>query len=281
MHPILFKPFGFAIYSYSLVLILSFIFPMMLALRLAKKRGPVDPDYLQELAMWAIIWGLIGSRFGWVIQRPEQYMAAPLSIFNLREGGMTILGGILVPTIVMFISGFRRGWDARNLLDLFAAPLLLGMAIGRIGCVLHGCCYGDACDAGFPLALTYPQVPGMPIGPRYPAQFFELGADLILMGFMIWYLPRIKFAGQAMWATLGAYGMIRFLNEFVRADGRELAAGGFTVAQLLALGLFCFGVVGVLGGLGKPAIDTSWQAGPQGQAGGQPEATAKSGKKKR
>jgi phosphatidylglycerol:prolipoprotein diacylglycerol transferase len=281
MHPVLFKPFGFAIYSYSFVLILSFIFPMMLAVYLAKKRGPVDSDYIQELAMWGIIWGLIGSRMGWVLQNPELYITAPWKIFNLREGGMTILGGIIVPSIVLFITGYRRGFDARNLLDVFAAPLLLGMALGRVGCVLHGCCYGDSCDPGFPLAITYPQGPGMPVGPRYPAQFFEAAADLVLMGFVLWFLPRIRFAGQAIWATIGGYGMIRFLNEFIRADGRELAAGGVTIAQLVALGLFFFfGVFAMWGGLGKPAVDVSWQTGPANTQSTSGDKKAKSNKKK-
>lgn len=262
MHPVLFKPFGFAIYSYSFALIASFILSMMLCIHLGRKRGPVDADYVQEMSMWAIVWGLIGSRLGWVLQNPELYMSAPWKIVNLREGGMTIIGGIIVPTIVLFITCKRRGIEPRNVLDSFSAPLLLGMALGRVGCVLHGCCFGDACSPDFPLALTYPAGPGMPPGPRYPAQFFEAAADLVLMSFVIWLLPRIRFAGQAFWVTLGGYGMIRFLNEFVRADGRELAAGGFTVAQLTALGMFFFGLFAALGGLGKPPVDPSWMAGP-------------------
>lgn len=262
MHPVLIKPFGFAIYSYSFVLILSFILSMMLALHLARKRGPVNAENIQEMAMWAIIWGLVGGRLGWVVQNPELYLPNPLAIFNLREGGMTILGGIILPSVVIFMTARRRGFDTRNVLDTFAAPLLLGMAIGRIGCVLHGCCYGDSCPADFPGALTYPEGPGMPLGPRYPTQLFEAAADLLWMGVVIWYLPRIRFAGQAFWVMLTGYGMIRFLNEFVRADGRELVAGGMTIAQLTALGMALLGLVGWWGGLGKPPVDTSWMAGP-------------------
>lgn len=262
MYPVLFEPFGFKIYSYSFVLIVSFILSMMLVLYLGRRRGPIDADYIQELAMWAIVWGLIGSRLGWVVQHPEQYLPNPLSIFNLREGGMTILGGIIVPTVTLVVTCYRRGIEVRNVLDLFSAPLLLGMAIGRIGCVLHGCCYGDACPADFPFSLIYPEAPGMPVGPRYPAQFFEAGADLLLMGFLIWFFPRAKFAGQTFWIALGGYGLIRFLNEFVRADGREVVAGGFTIAQFTALGMLLFGAASVFGLMGRPPIDVSWQTGP-------------------
>lgn len=263
MHPILFKPFGFAIYSYSIILILSFILSMSLALYLGRKRGPLDADYVQELAMWGIIWGLVGSRLGWVVQHPEMYLGNPLQILNLREGGMTIMGGIILPAVMLTMMCRSRGIDPRNVLDTFTPPLLLGMAIGRVGCILHGCCYGDVCPPGFPLAFTYPEAPGMPLGPRYPAQMFEAFADLILMGAMIWLLPRARFAGQVLWGTFGGYGLIRFCNEFVRADGRELVSGGFTIAQLTALGLALVGLAGFLGAFGRPAVDVSWQTGPQ------------------
>lgn len=261
MHPVLFEPFGFKIYSYSFILILSFVCSVGLALYLARRRGPTNSDYVQELAMWGIIWGLIGSRMGWVLQHPETYLPNPMSIFNLREGGMTILGGIIVPSLALVVTCLRRGVEPRNVLDTFAPPLLLGMAIGRVGCVLHGCCFGDACPADFPLGITFPAGPGMPVGPRYPAQFFEAGADLLLMGFLVWFLPRARFAGQVFWMMAGGYGLIRFLNEFIRADGRELATGGFTIAQLVALGLFFAGMAASFGLAGKPPIDASWQTG--------------------
>jgi phosphatidylglycerol:prolipoprotein diacylglycerol transferase len=285
MHPVLFKPFGFAIYSYSAVLIVSFILSMMLAIYLGRRRGPLDSEYVQELAMWGIIWGLVGSRLGWVLWNFSEYMADPLRMFNLREGGMTILGGIILPSIVLTITCRRRGTDVRNVLDGFAGPLLLGMAIGRIGCVLHGCCQGALCDAGFPGALTYPQgtfSPGVPLGPRYPAQFFEAAADLVLMSGIIWLLPRIRFAGQAFWTTLMGYGLIRFCNEFVRADGKQM--GILSLAQWVALGMFLFGIAGLLGMFGKPAVDVSWQTGhdEENKSGaGQPEASSDDAMKKK
>lgn len=70
------------------------------------------------------------------------------------------------------------------------------------------------------------------------------------MAAMIWLLPRAKFAGQVVWATVSGYGLIRFSNEFFRADGREVL-GDFTVAQLTALGMFLLGLAGALGALGS------------------------------
>lgn len=262
MHQVLFKPFGFAIYSYSAALLVAFILSIALAVKLAKRRGPTDPDFIQEMAMMGIIWGLIGGRVGWILWEFDYYTSNPGQILNLRAGGMTILGGIVLPIIALFVYFKRKGVEPRNVLDTFAAPLLLGMAIGRFGCVLHGCCYGKVCDPHFPLALTYPQgalEQGLALGPRYPSQFFETIADLCLMGVVIWMLPRIKFAGQAIFLMLTGYGVIRFFNEMTRDDIKYI--GPITLAQWVAIGMFVVGLLGFLGVFGKPEVDNSWQKG--------------------
>lgn len=265
MHQILFKPFGFAIYSYSAALLVAFILAIALAVKLAKKRGPTDPNFIQDMAMMGIIWGLIGGRIGWIFWEAEYYFSNPIQMLNLRAGGMTILGGIVVPIVALIVYFKRKGVEPRNVLDTFAAPLLLGMAIGRIGCVLHGCCFGNVCDHNFPLALTYPEgaLPELPLGPRYPSQLFETGADLLLMALVIWFLPRIKFAGQGIFLMLSGYGVIRFLNELTRGDTKLI--GPITLAQWVALGMFIVGLLGLLGAFGKPGVDNSWQKGFQAE----------------
>lgn len=267
MHPILFKPFGFAIYSYSLALLVAFIAGIALAVKIARSRGPTDAEFVQEVGMMGVIWGLLGGRVGWVLWEFGYYSSNPMEIFNLRAGGMTILGGIVVPIIALFIYFKRKGCGARDVLDVYAAPLLLGMAIGRFGCILHGCCFGKECDPHFPLSLTYPAgsltVPP-PLGPRYASQFFETLADLALMAFIIWFIPRLKFAGQGIFIMLSGYGVIRFFNEMTRDDIKYI--GPITLAQWVALAMFAFGVLGLLGVWGKPPVDNSWQKGFDGKA---------------
>lgn len=261
MHPVLIEPFGFAIYSYSAVLILSFICSMALAIFLAKRQGPTDVEYVQNLALWGIIWGLIGGRLGYVLWDLPRFVNDPIRIFAVREGGMTILGGIIVPLIVLVITLKRRGIEPRNVLDTFSAPLLLGMAIGRIGCILHGCCYGSVCDdCAFGLTYSQGALPlGEPLGPRYPTQIFEMVGDLILMSLVIRILPHLKFAGQAIWITLAGYGCIRFTNEFFRDD--RVWYGPLPIGQWIALGMITVGVLGLLGVFGRPPVDHRWQAG--------------------
>lgn len=262
MHPILIKPFGFAIYTYSAVLLLAFILGTGLAIWIAKQRGPTDPEYIQEVTLYGILWGLLGGRLGWILWDIETYWADPAQVFNLRAGGLTILGGIVLPIVMLFVSFRRKGYEARSVLDIYAAPLLLGMAIGRIGCLLGGCCQGQVCSPDFPLGITYPAgtFGSLPAGPRYPSPLFEAFADLLLMGVIIWFMPRIKFAGQAIYLMLTGYGVIRFLNELTRGDIKFI--GPITIAQWVAVGMFVFGLLGFLGFFGKPEPDYSWQKGP-------------------
>lgn len=261
MHQVLFEPFGFKIYSYSAALLTAFIVGIALAAWIARRQGPTNNEFIQEVGMLGVIWGLIGGRLGQVLWEFDYYSSNPIQILNLRAGGMTILGGIVLPILALYITFKRKGINPLNVLDTFAAPLLFGMAVGRFGCVLHGCCFGGVCDASFPLALTYPDgvLGSASPGPRYPSQFFETIADTILMGFIIWFMPRMKFAGQAIYIMLTGYGVIRFLNEMTRDDIKYI--GPLTIGQWVGSAMVIFGILGLLGVFGKPERDHSWQTG--------------------
>lgn len=260
MHQILFKPFGFAIHSYSIALMSAFIIGIGLAVWIAKRRGPTSTEAVMDVGVLGVIWGLIGGRVGWILWDFDHYFSHPDQILNLRAGGMTILGGIAVPIIALIVVFKRRGHQPLDVLDTYAAPLLLGMAIGRLGCLLHGCCFGGLCEASFPMAITYPEgIVKAGAGPRYPSQLFEAGADLVLMAFIIWFMPRIKFAGQAIYIMLSGYGVIRFLNEMTRGDIKYI--GPITLAQWVGLAMMTVGLLGLFGVFGRPEVNNSWQEG--------------------
>ncbi len=149
---------------------ISFLCATVLAVHLGKKRG-YSKDGVVELVMSCIVAGVIGCRLGYVIQSPVHYLTHPLSAINLREGGMTITGGLVVA--VLWLMFRYRGSSVLNVFDFMAGPVILGMAVGRIGCLLHGCCFGDVCD--LPWAITYPVgaplPPGIPLGPTIPRRF--------------------------------------------------------------------------------------------------------------
>ncbi len=263
MHPILFKVGDFAVYTYGLLMATAFVIGGALAVRLGQRRGH-DPLFVSDVLLWTILLGLAGARLAYALQNLDYYLEDPLRFFNLRQGGIAIQGGMLAGFSTTAWLFRRRGYSVQDGLDILAAPALVGMAVGRIGCVLHGCCYGKVCDV--PWGLVYPEMARLGSLPRHPVQFYEMGLDLALAALVLWVFGRERFAGQAFWVTFGGYGIIRFITELFREGG---TAGPLTPAQWLSLGFVAVGLLGVAGRLGRPAIQRGdFSPGPPADARG-------------
>lgn len=253
MHQVLFDIAGFKIYSYGALLALSFFLANQFALYLARRFG-YSESAVEETVMISILFGVAGSRLGFVIQYPMHYLQNPLQILNLREGGLTIVGGVLFTIGALWLRTRARKVSVLNLFDFLAGPLLVGMAFGRLGCFSHGCCFGAVAD--LPWSVTYPQgaLPyGLPLGPRHPSQIYELLMDLALLAWITRQLPRLKFAGQNFYTFLLGYGVIRFLDEMTRHNEQFL--GPLTIYQWACIGMMLVGGLGLLGVFGKPPVN--------------------------
>lgn len=257
MHRIFITVFGFPIYSYGVMMLLAFIGATYTMTVLGARQG-LDKENVVELALWLILVGIVGSRLGYVFQNLHFYGTHPLQILNLRGGGMTLITGVILSSIALAYYFRSHKIPFMNGLDMVAAPCLVGMAIGRIGCTLNGCCFGKLTTSKTFLALTYPAgvLPaGLTPGPRYPVQLYEMSLDLILLCVVLWYIPRMRYAGQAFWLFFGGYSVIRFCTEFVRYGSK---IGPLTLAQWTS-GLFAIiALLGWLGVFGRQPVTTSW-----------------------
>lgn len=270
MHPVLINIFGFPLYSYGALLMVAFVLGIALMVHLGEKQGHARESVI-EMALWVIIIGIVGCRLGFVAQNMDYYMANPLQILNLRQGGLTLVTGLMAGCLALAVYFRRRNIPFMNVLDLVSGPGLVGMAVGRVGCILHGCCYGKMCSADVMMALTYPD-PSIG-GPRYPVQVYELVLDVMLLALVLWYMPRRKFAGQAFYLTFGGYGIIRTLTEFYR-EGDLM--GPLTLAQWTSL-LFAFlCLLGWFGLFGKQPLTSEL-----GLDGEEPESKSKKTSKKK
>jgi phosphatidylglycerol:prolipoprotein diacylglycerol transferase len=130
-----------------------------------------------------------------------------------------------------------------KLADVVAPSLALGYAIGRIGCLLNGCCYGRECD--LPWAITFPpESRGAPPGvPRHPTQLYD---SLLSLGWSVvlaWLFRRKKFDGQIFAIYLIGYALLRSLVEVFRGDYPQRYLGGWaTPAQVVSMGILAAGV---------------------------------------
>ncbi|HLN26961.1 MAG TPA: prolipoprotein diacylglyceryl transferase family protein [Gemmataceae bacterium] len=135
-------PNGIPIYGFGAMLFLTFLLVTWLACRRAAKEG-ISKEFMQDLAMWLFIGGIVGARLSSVILE-----GVPLwQFFMIWDGGLilygSIIGGLLTYLVFYFLVIRRRGISAWKLTDAAVPCFALGICLGRIGCLLNGCCYGS------------------------------------------------------------------------------------------------------------------------------------------
>jgi len=209
------------------------IFPMLaLALWLGRERGipgaiVADGWLVTVIARGAIspaLTAILASATGadlpwnWSVTRIVVGLSAVSLYLRLRRGARPYAGAM---------------WD------VVALCMLLDNAIARLGCFAAGCCHGRPAF-GLPWAVTFndPQSACAFLGlPVHPTQLYEVGAGLLALGGLLLLRRRPFWRGRMIWASIGAYAVIRFVVDFYRGDVRPMA-GGLTMAQATSLLLF-------------------------------------------
>jgi len=152
---------GLAIRGYGLCMLLAILSGMGIVIYRCRKIGyPVDPIF--TLAFWMVIAGVVGARLFFVIQKRELFFGegVPLSesikaMVNMTEGGLVVYGSLFGASIAAFIFFYQTKLPVWKTADLIAPGMALGLAIGRIGCLMNGCCWGGVCEAPMP-SMTFP-----------------------------------------------------------------------------------------------------------------------------
>jgi len=164
MLPILirFHLFGYQvpIYSYGLMLVIAFLSCVKTSQWLGRRKG-IDPELFIDATLIALGSGLVGARLCHVLENLHEYTRHDLTIWqnllnivNTREGGLTFYGGVIVATPCCMLYAKLRKVPILLGMDVVAPVLMIGLGIGRIGCFLNGCCYGEQCSA--PWAVRFP-----------------------------------------------------------------------------------------------------------------------------
>ena len=205
---------------------------------IARRFGEVGkpPDWAYEMAFFALLGGLIGSRVYFLIENYSDVKDDLLG--NIFSGsGLVWYGGAIGGALAVILWARFRGILSLALLDLAAVPLALGYAIGRVGCQLSGDGdYGRAWDG--PWAMAYPDGTVPTDTPVHPTPVYET-LTMGLVAIVLWRL-RDRFQPGILFALyLMAAGLERFLVEFVRRNGDS--ALGLTQAQLLSVAMMAAG----------------------------------------
>ena len=238
MYPELFSLGPVTIYSYGVMLAVSYLLGLWLAMRRARKWG-LDPSRVLDLGIYIIIAALIGAKLLLFVVDFDQFSGSPEDLLSLARSGGVFYGGLILAVAVAFWYIARHGLPFWTTCDIFAPGIALGHVTGRLGCLAAGCCYGHPTDVPWAVIFTNPLAAanvGTPLGiPLHPTQIYEAGAELLILGFLLGTERRGRqFAGRTFWSYLVLYAISRFIVEIFRGDPRG-SLFGFSTSQVISL----------------------------------------------
>lgn len=244
---------GIKIFGYGMMLFLAFLGSMNLAAWLAR-REKLDPEVIYDLSLGVFLGGLVGARLFYVIQYWGVRVHTLLDVVRVWEGGIVLYGSIIGGTLAFFVYRMRRPFPLRPFLDVIAPALALGIAVGRFGCFLNGCCFGDVCRLPWAVAFPASSPPWAAhrlahlIGPDaawslpvHPTQIYSVLDGFVLVLLLLAYFPLRRRDGEVMALLMVTYPVTRLLIEFLRNDERIFFAG-MTISQNISVLVLCCGL---------------------------------------
>ena len=205
-------------------------------------RGHWSSEQISDFIFYGALGAVFGGRLGYVLfYKPAEYLANPIDIFKINEGGMSFHGGLL--GVILAVSIYARKTD-RKFLDIadFIAPLApIGLFTVRVGNFINQELWGKTTD--LPWAVLFSN--GGPL-PRHPTQLYEAGLEgLLLLAILWWFARKPRAAGILSGLFLMGYAVARMAVEFVRVPDAHLNYLLFdwvTMGHLLSLPMLFLGV---------------------------------------
>jgi phosphatidylglycerol:prolipoprotein diacylglycerol transferase len=285
MFPELFKiPYtNFSFNTYGFLLALAFVIGLLIMGRLAARDG-LDKQKVYDLGLWVLAASLVGSKALMIITEWDSYYRDnPRQIFTLdffRSGGVYyggFIAAVIASVIVMRI--YKLPWWRTA--DAFAPGIVIGQAIGRLGCFSAGCCWGKPTASWYGVHFTEKghEITGVPtivshlsdpvqqnvwaerlaslgglLAPvkLHPTQLYETAATLVIFGVLLWMHRRRRFQGQVILAYAMLYSVARFIIEYWRDDPRG-EIFDLSTSQFIAIAIFVGALIAYIYRLRKPS----------------------------
>jgi phosphatidylglycerol:prolipoprotein diacylglycerol transferase len=206
---------------------------------------PMRPEDLDDFLVWAAVGVVLGGRVGYILFYDfARYLANPLDIFAVWQGGMSFHGGFLGTTLAMVLFARSRGIGIWTMFDVIAAGAPVGLGLVRVTNFINSELWGRPSDV--PWAVEFPN--GGPF-PRHPSQLYEAALEGILLFFVLRLLThpflQLKTPGFVAGAFVTGYGLSRIFVEFFREPDRQLGyllGGWLTMGMVLSVPLVLAGL---------------------------------------
>jgi len=253
---------GLPVYGYGFMLFLGFLVAGWNASRRARRVG-IAAELIWDLGMWVFFTGIAGARLFYIVQYSDRVFGGKTGLsellfaaVNLPDGGLVFYGGAILSTAAYLVFCRRRRLDPLLMADVLAPSILIGLAFGRVGCFLNGCCYGDPSHLAWAVHFPKDSVPFAALVGRglldehatvslslHPTQIYSsLNALVLAWLTATWFRIRRR-RGTVLALAMVAYSITRFLIEFLRGDEPGQFHTMFTISQWVSLGLLVAGIV--------------------------------------
>jgi len=238
MHPVLFEIRGFPVHTYGVLLAAAYLLGLQLAVMRSKRFG-IEPSRIMDLGIAVIIAALLGAKAMLLVVDFRKFTSDPRELLTLLRSGGVFYGGLLVAVPVAIWYVRRHGLPTWTVGDLAAPGIALAHAVGRVGCLMAGCCFGR--PSTLPWAVTFESAyaadnVGVPLGlPLHPTQIYEAVAELLIFFFLLAFERRARaYPGRTFWTYVLLYGITRFAIEFFRGDSRGMV-GPLSTSQFVSV----------------------------------------------
>lgn len=248
MHPILIDLGFWQIPTYGVLLALGVIAALWTSKRRAQRSG-LDSDRIVDFGLWLVIWALIGSKLTLVIVEFPRFLHNPAEALSLIRAGGVFLGGFIAGVIAAFLLLRKYDLPGPQTFDVLTPSLSLAQAIGRLGCLGAGCCWGAPCDLPWAITYTNPiaaQTLGTPLHTHvHPFPAYAFLSNMALFVVLSWLYSLKLTPGRVFGAYLILYGLVRFVLEWTRGDdvrgflfGGLLSTSQFISVIMIVVGIF-------------------------------------------
>jgi phosphatidylglycerol:prolipoprotein diacylglycerol transferase len=238
-----FGPFALRWYSLAYIggILLGWVY---LKRMLQAPQPPMTALQADDFVTWATLGIIGGGRLGYVLfYNLDQYIARPMEILALWDGGMSFHGGLIGMIVAILWFARRNGIDALRMGDYIACVVPIGQMFGRIANFINGELYGRPTDVSW--GVVFPG--GGPLA-RHPSQLYEAAGEglllLVVLAFLFWKTPARRYPGLLTGVFIGGFGIARFIIEFFREPDAQLGYQLFdlTRGQWLCVPMILVGV---------------------------------------
>ena len=236
-----------AVHWYGLMYVFGFVgVYLLLTYRVRQHAAVTDPQWnaeaISDLIFYGAIGAVLGGRLGYVLfYKPAYYLANPLEIIFVNQGGMSFHGGLLGVILAMALFARKIQLNFWSVADFVAIATPIGLFFGRIGNFINQELWGKPTDLPWGMVFTTADAQ-----PRHPSMLYEAALEgLLLLGLLWWFAAKPRKRGSIAGLFLVGYAVARMLVEFVRVPDEHLKYLLFdwvTMGHLLSLPMLFLGI---------------------------------------